>query len=404
LLLLPISIRNAHKALLATLFVAPIFIAGCQGNDPDNFTITVEALAKPNQYQSHLKWNVNDDEGDHWIIQRQSDKKPLHTVATVSHDAHDYVDTTVVAGSTYHYGLVSGDSGTTTVKRSLDITVPRDLSIVGVTALPTVNGIGRLIIPKGSKIVTNGTDIDITVEQIISDGGVIETFPEGQAALLNTPGRAGGKVGIHARTGIGTLYVVARGENGGASTAAGSQGGPGVPGLPGNNGNCGFQQNDAVCGASQSEYDNIVNKCKDNNLFSPPFCKILSMFYCKTQPGNGGQGSQGYPGGQGGIGFYGGDSGNIMVEIADPTNIQIVPTSIAGLGGPGGPGGPGGVGGNGGIPGVADHLHICAGAAGPGAQGPAGPAGHTGPNGASGIKGAVCLKFGANSTGDCSHF
>jgi hypothetical protein len=397
-------ILKMPTALLTTILVALTFIIGCQKNDPDSFTVNVEALAKPNQYQTHLKWNVNDDDGDNWTIQRQVDQQAIANVATVSHDAHDYVDTTVVAGTTYHYGLTSNDSGASTVKKTLDITVPRDLAISGVTALPSVTGIGRFIISKGSKITTNGKDIDISVDQIISDGGVIETFPEGQTAQAGTSGRPGGKVAIHAKTGSGVLYVTARGEAGGASNVVGTPGGPGSPGYPGANAVCGFRDNDAACGAEISQFNEWKNKCAQGGIFNDIFCKVLERFYCKAQPGNGGQGTSGLMGGPGGVGFSGGDSGNVLVEISDPTNIQINPTSIAGAGGVGGPGGPGGVGGNGGAPGVRDHLNICTGFGIWGGKGAPGPTGQTGPSGAFGIKSAACLKLGPNSVGDCSKF
>jgi hypothetical protein len=399
-----VEARLAKKALRALVCLTIITITACQGNDPDSFTVNVEALPKPNQYQSHLKWNVKDDEGDHWIIQRQTDGKDTITVATVSHDTREYVDTSVVAGTTYHYGLASDESDALTVKKSLDVTVPKDISVNGSTALSSANGIGRLIIPKGSKIYTNGKDIEMFVEQIISDGGSIETFPEGQTAAANTAGRSGGVLKIHARTGSGSLTVVARGENGGPSTTSGAPGAPGLNGIPGNNANCGFKDNDAACGAEPAEYQKIVQKCKDGGLMGDLYCKILERFYCKMQAGNGGQGGQGYQGGRGGQGANGGDSGNILVEVTDPSNITIAPMSIEGAGGLGGPGGPGGLGGQGGAPGQQDRLHICTGVAGWGNPGPTGPVGQLGPEGSSGNKGPVCLRLGANASGDCSKF
>jgi hypothetical protein len=398
------SLNIQHRCVLATLFVAIISIVACQNYEPESFTVAVEALTQPNQYQTHLKWNVNDDEGEHWVIQRQSEKEPAANVGTVSHEAKDYIDTTVVAGTTYRYTLASTDSESFTVKKSLDVTVPRDLTVTGVTALPSVTGIGRLIIPKGSKIVTNGKDIEISVDQIISDGGTLETFPEGQTAAQNTPGRSGGQVKLRAKSGTGVLTVIARGETGGASTTVGPQGAPGPNGIPGLNANCGYKDNDQVCGIEPSEYQQIVDKCKQGGIFNDIWCKVLQNFYCKMQPGNGGQGVVGFPGGQGGPGFNGGDSGNILVEIADPTNIQINPVSVAGEGGLGGPGGPGGAGGQGGSPGQSDRLHICTGVALPGPQGPLGPTGLPGITGVPGVKGPLCLKLGPNSAGDCSKF
>jgi hypothetical protein len=395
---------KSRTSITATFFVAFIFITGCQGNDPDSFTITVEALAQPNQYQSHLKWNVNDDDGDHWIIQRQSDNAALANVGTVSHDTHDFVDTTVVAGTTYHYGLASDDSDPATVKKSLDITVPRDLAIVGTSSLPSVSGIGRLMIPKGSKIVTNGKDLEISVDQIISTGGSIETFPDGQTAAPNISGRPGGQIKIHARTGTGSLTVIARGENGGPSSVVGQRGATGFPGGQGLNAICGFKDNDAACGMSGSDYGKLQQQCNQGGIFGQLYCQILGRFYCKMQPGNGGQGSQGQVGGVGGPGVNGGDSGNILVEIADNQNIQITPVVIPGAGGVGGPGGPGGYGGNSGPPGNRDPLGICKGSGHWGLPGPLGPTGPQGPSGSPGNNGAACLRYGANSSGDCSKF
>lgn len=94
----------------------------------------------------------------------------------------------------------------------------KDLVIQEPTKFPSSQYlvVNRLIFARDGRLITQGADLRIEANEILSDEGVIEPFGADVAALPGMPGRSGGNITIKAKSGRGTLYVYGRGQNGGA--------------------------------------------------------------------------------------------------------------------------------------------------------------------------------------------
>jgi hypothetical protein len=208
--------------------------------------------------------------------------------------------------------------------------------------------VNTLKITNGGRIITNGNNLTITAQHVISQNGAIMSFPDARLTPADSPdgspgvnGLGGGTVEIQADGIDGQLDVSLPGQNGGR----GGRGPGGAPGAPGRRGA------DAA--------DGLLNCARGGENGTPG--------------GIGGQGGTGMPGGSGGDGGVLVLKGNLARK---QQNINFsAPAGKAGPGGPGGMGGPGGSGGQGG----SGSVH-CGG----GAAGVSGPAGTEGAPGAQG--------------------
>ncbi|MBK3404176.1 hypothetical protein H0176_22220 [Methylorubrum populi] len=201
----------------------------------------------------------------------------------------------------------------------------------------------------GGSLVTNGGDLVVEVNNLVSDNGTLIATPTPDGAA----GRGGGRVLIivHGRI-TGRLGVDLRG-------ARGADGTPGSAGAGGGKGPTG---------------DNAASGLAD----------------CSRGAGRGGKGGPGLAGGDGAAGRPGGNGGVLIVRAADLAAAKrviadaVVTAGPGGRGGPGGQGGPGGPGGDGGSP-----RGWCSGGGPGGPQGDQGPTGRPGADGAAGADGSV---------------
>jgi hypothetical protein len=268
--------------------------------------------------------------------------------------------------------------------------------------------VNRLILSRDGRIVTNGSDLRIEANEIISDEGVIEPFAEDTFAVPGTAGKNGGHIYITAKTGRGTLYIYGRGQNGGH----------GVDGFPGGIGKAGkegriamgtHEKADVVCNCGHTAWK-LKKDLASDNLFLQmiAFQQFLAhkmMHRCISEPGDGAPGEQGGAGASGGDGGRGGDSARIYVAVDDASTLQIKAYPIPGKGGTGGSGGRGGDGGRGGAPGNhnLDHFGNCRDAA-YGPKGAPGDRGQPGQPAAAGNALPMCIKLGSTGFGDCDEF
>jgi hypothetical protein len=213
----------------------------------------------------------------------------------------------------------------------------------------------------------------MSVQEIHSEGGIIETFLENQTAILGSDGRPAESISISANTGSGRLFVYSRGENGGK----------GISGKPGQEGSVGDDGTDAEVGISDTVLGALgdLSPLPRNAVRSE--AKAKDLLFCKNSASDGATGGQGTPGGVGGTGGKGGDSAHVFVDITDNSKIQVDLFHLPGRGGAGGLGGPGGPGGLGGKPGNPDPLELCTSGE-PGERGANGPRGETGKTGEDG--------------------
>jgi len=272
-------------------------------------------------------------------------------------------------------------------ERGIDLVVNSTLVLSGVP-----DKIGRLIFLQDAVLSTDGADIKLVVDEIISHNGKISTLPKSNKPELGASGLSGGSLHIEARTGRGNLTILAEGQNGGEGVK-GATGARGPKGPRGNNGEADYELDCLLSSPISLLFD------PDRPRPGPCF----KRWYCKRQTGDGGRGGQGARGQTGGAGGNGGESAKVFVQIDDPSQLSISTEVNVGRGGAGGQGGDGGRGGAGGDAGSQDNRKECR-RANSGPEGPLGPKGPQGPRGFDADSGPICLVLGSARIGDCRDF
>lgn len=218
------------------------------------------------------------------------------------------------------------------------IAIPQDLEIREIAHLSSIRGVHRLFLRGGARLYPDHSRLLIDVHELISEGGIIETFAENSRAAEGENGRSGGTVRLFAQTARGDLTILARGEHGG-------QGRTGRTG--------------------------------------------------KDSPDPGAEGETGESGGTGG---NGGNSGRVCVKIATASPIQVRILRFPGDAGSAGMPGHGGVGANANL---SVFEAIRRNASSPFVMGRTGKSGGMGRTGRSGSEDPFCLQIGETTYGDC---
>jgi hypothetical protein len=269
------------------------------------------------------------------------------------------------------------------LERGIDLVVNSSLVLNGAP-----EKIARLIFLQDAVLSTDGADLKIVADEIISHSGTISTLPLSHAPEAGADGRSGGTLHIEARKGRGHLTVLAQGQDGNT----GEKGSTGTRGPKGPSGQSGVSGRRTVCPFSVGA-----------SLFfdgPSPIDRCHWESYCKRQTGDGARGGQGTSGGRGGRGGSGGDSAKVLVKIKDASQLTITTESYVGRGGAGGSGGDGGRGGAGGNAGSQDRSKVCRKAS-AGPEGQRGPTGEQGQAGRDGERKPICLVLGSARIGDC---
>ncbi|MGE3610316.1 MAG: hypothetical protein AB7I27_12060 [Bacteriovoracaceae bacterium] len=180
--------------------------------------------------------------------------------------------------------------------------------------------IAALVIEKNGVLITDGLDVDLQIDEFVSNNGKIVTFPVNRVTETppNQNGRSGGVISLNIKKAYGTATFELRGMNGGKQTAV-------PPKIE-------------IAPKADSALD---GKCQNGKKYDErdTFC-------------NGKQGYRGFKGHKGFSGFSGGDSGSLNLKVSNPINLNLSVLyfpglgEIGGIGGEGGPGGPGGQGSN----------------------------------------------------------
>jgi hypothetical protein len=342
---------------------------------PSGLKTSLVALPEPNRYQVRLSWDKTRSDSAEWDLSRLDPIRGVRPLGSFAKHAGEFVDSEVAAGESYRYRLSPAVGGEAPLEAS--VSVPRDLLVNREVHLRQIRGMRRVFLAPPGKILTDENYFELVAEEIVAQGGSIETFPEG-LTLPGRDGRSGGTLLIRTRTGSGKLFITARGEPGGNGTpgTAGKEGGKGAPGK------------DAVIAVGGLPLG-LIPRPEDHD--------------CVSQTGDGEQGTPGLAGGNGGNGGRGGNSGSIFVEVLDPSALEIVPRFSEGASGTPGPGGLGGLGGPGGDPGKRDVYERCRKAS-PGLPGINGLPGKDGIAGGAGLRQTLCLKLGTATYGDCADF
>jgi len=368
-------------------------------------TLTLSPLPSPNSYGVLITW-PGDESPDEWEIYRNETGGQPVLITKLVGSKRDFLDPSVEVGKTFQYELRAlRDSSSSSVSTG-EIAIPHDFEVKGVMASPPVIEAQRLFFHPDSKLITLGEDLRISVNQIHSEGGMIQTFPKEALAKQSTLGRSAGKIEIHASSGTGVLYIEGHGESGGAGVK-GRDGAPGKKGAEGHYSLSTHEHVDVLCNCGEKEAK-LAKTIQFGGIFERPaamaeYVREQARHRCITQTGDGARGGDGEAGAAGTDGAAGGNSSLITVEITSPSELQVKASASPGAGGPGGKGGSGAPGGPGGDRGSRnlDRFKVCREAF----PGPAGNFGANGPDGKRGADGStlpVCIKSAQGHSGDCT--
>ena len=387
--------RFCRQSLKSCLLLVCVALEGCSGvdfadpgaeKDPEvvkilsNDHLKAEILAgeEANSYQ--IRFSFPKSRSGTWFLRKVAKAEARAFVLPISSAqlASGFLDADVRAGGKYAYALADGLGSDSKETTPLEIEVPKDLKISEFkdsgpnSAKSEITGYRRLFLERSNSLSTLGRQFSIDVEEIHSNGGEIQTFPENKTGDLGQNGRTGGTLAVRAKRVVGTLRIILRGE----------RGGQGLKGPLGPKGATGAQ------GRETHEREVMTYFCYPQLKY---WLDREGQAHLNRHPGRGGRGETGGRGFQGYEGKLGGNAGDLELQISesDPSQIQIlIQPGAGGLGGEGGDGGPGGDPGPGGaVPGNRSCMECCPSV--PGDPGNSGPQGPKGPEGQKGSKGTV---------------
>lgn len=177
------------------------------------FRATTIAMPAPNQYEVQLNWNRVPG-ADTCFVHREVWKGLLRMAPNQKRDgtATFFSDQDVQAGQRYVYLLECRGKSGFRARERVEVTVPKDFDAKGILHNPKITGVKRLFLHERTRLITDGKDLHIDVDEIISNYGNIESFPKGQ--INRAAGRSGGTIIIRARRASGRLVIWGRGEDG----------------------------------------------------------------------------------------------------------------------------------------------------------------------------------------------
>lgn len=178
---------------------------------PSEVKSKIIPLADPNTYAIEVSWPKTDMAV---FIRRNTDDG--FAKIEQGKDAHRFI---VAGGTTTNIEIESreSESGPAIDHVKIEVNTPRDLVFDKVTSFNQNEKIncGRLFMRAQSVLQLKNFDIELNCDELISDSGIIETFPKGTTAPgRGASGRSGGKSKFSFRKASGILNVHLIGENG----------------------------------------------------------------------------------------------------------------------------------------------------------------------------------------------
>ncbi|MFZ4403444.1 MAG: hypothetical protein ACOYOK_05020 [Pseudobdellovibrionaceae bacterium] len=198
----------------------------------------------------------------------------------------------------------------------------------------SVLNIKNLFLGPNAVVYFLNQDVELHIQNMISDNAQWTTYQEGQTAPQGVNGRHGGNLIMNIDNAKGVLKMVLRGENGGLAPA-GPMPTADMTGTPGKNGD---------------PSEAVVKQCAGRNC--------ISEWICTKHPTDGDPGGQGKPGNTGFPGRNGGHSGTAMIKVQSGADFLVQALIQPGKFSQGGRG-PGGPGGQGGKPGAQSNMFAC---------------------------------------------
>ncbi len=370
-----------------------------QQKENPGITYDILPLNEPNRYSIRLKWNISNNEI--WTLYKEEEGKPTILLNVVYSYEKEFTDSKIEAGKKYRYFLSCANE---TEKLSTNlISIPVDIELNN----RPIRGIieTNRIFMRG-KILTEGQDIRIKANEIISQDAIIDSSPLQQKLQEGEKGKNCGSTFIFSNRLIGNISIYCKAMDG-AIGKTGENGEMGKNGEKGENGTF-TKRFKAPPFSAPMSFEQYLEQVRRGLDFTPEW--YSQRFICTKSPENGSPGWPGYDGKDGYKGGDGGDSGVILIKINEESTFKVETDINVGNGGPGGQGGAGGKGGIGGKAGDLEpevpkkaHKYICPPAK-DGINGPDGKPGRKGPNGEKGKFNLVCIKIGEKLKGDCHFF
>ncbi len=334
----------------------------------NKMSVIVENGELPEKYIVHFGWPRISDSAE---IRIKTDK----VLGTLKSDQTIFTHTVSHNQTLTYVFEVLNPTGEVIDKFSKKVLIPQDLIITELNSeikedqFIKVNRLYLSVHP----LRTNGFKVRIDADQIISEKGIIESFPENAQAPFDTDGRSAGELLINSKIARGELKIIMQGEHGGNGSKgkAIAQAGAGSRGSSGQ----------WLCEEKIKSIETVI--------------QFRGYCGCHKMGSQGGAGANGEKGNQGLAGKSGGDSGFAKINIVIGDELNLTTFSIPGLAGKGGEGGDGQPGGAGG-PGFGDR---CSGENGP--SGATGAMGDQGLQGLPGKKGTFCTYIASEKFNEC---
>lgn len=176
-----------------------------------NYEAFVKGLEKPYFYQVELKWKkfkgtlrISESSKILAIVDAEKGSFLHHEIS------HDYRASYLLERITKDGRILSSES--------VYVDIPKDLVLSGALKLEKATTLEahRLFLKPDSVITTFNKDLHISIHEIISEGALIQNYPDdSENVVRESHGRDGGRVHIQAVKSSGSLRVLLNGESGG---------------------------------------------------------------------------------------------------------------------------------------------------------------------------------------------
>lgn len=335
-------------------------------------TVKVQPTAQPEKYIVYFSWPKIEDGK---FVRIRLDKTLAVVNPKQSDFNHEVFHDQVL---TYTFEILDAASKIEKVFPK-QIKIPRDFVVRDGQSTFTEDtrlNVNRIFILKDKSLQTNGYNIELVANELRSENGIIETFPEDNKAATDNDGKSGGKLTIKVQSATGDLKILMRGQNGGDGSK-----GEAYP-------------NRAADGAAAGS-GNRMCECIGKN------CLILEAThcYCESKGSNGGNGTDGSQGHNGNRAGHGGNAGELNIAVQDGREFDLQTYAFKGLAGNPGEGGEGQDGGIGGQRPKTIEAEKCGGD--PGGNGSKGSSGNRGASGNDGNLGLMCIYIASENKNDC---
>ncbi len=176
-------------------------------------TVTYVGLAEPNHYQVHIPIPPGTQ-----AVRRYPKDQPSLMIELAMNGDPILQDDQVTAGASYIYEFGSLQNNAFIMLARYEALIPQDKFIENEWKLDAdekCQGFKRIFLAVNGSITTNGHDLEIQTEEIISNNATIRTFQPGATASPGVKGRSGGQIRVYAHSLKGLLSFELRGEKGG---------------------------------------------------------------------------------------------------------------------------------------------------------------------------------------------